>query len=257
LKGTPNHMPNFTHCMLDLEALSLRKDACIIQIAAIMFDPETGERGATFNQVVNETSLEGAQIGHIDVATVAWWMKQSVAPILGAQLTDEDDALPLGVALCMFEEWLQEQHGEDFSTLAALWSHGATFDIVVLENAFNRCGWSKPWSYKVERDTRTLYAIAPGGMPAVEKDPEQEHDALYDCEIQIKQVVGALAALRAQDNAARMHRDYVAGGDAVADTQRAEDGDKLGVWHSAPASTPATTSSSSTSTAGIGAVVSS
>lgn len=202
-------MPKYNHVMLDLETLSTRADACIIQIAAIAFDIETGELGPRFNAHVNETSLVGARIGHIDLNTVAWWLKQKHAPVMGAALTGVDSALPLGAALLDFEEWfvaLAGEHAEAGDPAVAelcMWSHGATFDIPILTAAFTRAECDPvPWSYRAARDTRTLFAVTPGGMPVVDKDEARAHDALYDCEIQIAQVVAAWGALHAAKRAA-------------------------------------------------------
>ena len=148
------------HIMLDLETLSLRKDAAIIQIAAVAFDPETGELGAAFNAYVRDPS------GHVEVQTVAWLMQQAHAPKIGAAIASaadeprDDGTYPSGATLCeepalhLFREWFTALDSPRGS-IAALWSHGATADIVWLENAYSRAFASgrKPWSYKIERDT--------------------------------------------------------------------------------------------------------
>jgi hypothetical protein len=205
-------MPQFKDVMIDLETLAKGARAHIVQIAAVMFDRETGELGGHF-----VTYVKGAQPGRvIDPDTVAWWLQQNAAYGLGEALQD-DGAVCLPSALKALNTWLKaEAMGTE-----CVWSHGATFDIPILEDAYaGEFGSPPPWHYKAPRDTRTLYDVAPGGMPVVEKDPEQEHDARYDCEIQIKQVVGALAALRDQARCAALHWEYVAE-DAVADTQPA------------------------------------
>lgn len=193
-----------SHVMLDLETLSTRKDAAIIQIAALEFDPLTGETGRSFNTFIRNPS------GHLDVQTVAWWMQQAQAAAIGAALASPDSCGHDATAVSAFAEWLGNDTARGCK-LEALWSHGATFDLVLLENAFNRNDMAKPWSYKVERDTRTLYALAPGGMPVVPTDPQRKHDARYDCEVQAKQVVAALAAVRY----------CVERAEALADTERA------------------------------------
>lgn len=234
------------HIMLDLETLSLRKDAAIIQISAVAFDPETGELGAAFNAYIRDPS------GHVDVQTVAWWMQQAHAPKIGAAVASPEAVIERG-ALQAFAAWLQARSPstDGVAPIQALWSHGATADIVWLEGAYTRNGLGKPWSYKIERDTRTLYALAPGGMPAVVDggDLARKHDAAYDCEVQVRQVVGALRALRNMSDVVDGAVDYFeepsgsdfldaalvahcpdlrtawagACGDATADTQRAPD----------------------------------
>jgi hypothetical protein len=207
-------MPKFNHVMLDLETLSTRADACIIQIAAIAFDIETGEFGLRFNAYVNESSMIGERVGHIDPSTVGWWMRQKFAPTLGEKITSEDDASCLSEALGNFAEWFEQDVCLDDTITedVCLWAHGATFDVPILQYAYEvRCPETyegkAPWHYRAPRDTRTLFALAPGGMPRPSKDETREHDAQYDCEYQIAQVCAAYAALREQ----RAHADsYVA-----------------------------------------------
>ena len=175
------------HVMIDLETLSKRSDAAIVQVAALAFDPETGTTSRTFNGVIRNSG------GAFDVDTVAWWMQQAHASVLGAKLQDPDqtgDEREVLVELCQFFRLCGD--------VEAVWAHGATFDFPILESALARCGLSKPWHYRTPRDTRTLFAYAPGGMPKVETNPTREHDALYDCEVQVAQVCGALKALRDQ-----------------------------------------------------------
>jgi hypothetical protein len=199
-------LSKFNHVMLDLETLSTRSDACIIQIAAIAFDIETGELGPRFNAYVNESCLVGAKVGHIDVSTVGFWMRQKFGPALGAAITDEDERRCLSEALGEFDQWfanLAEDTCEDdavpvveLSEGISLWSHGAGFDIPILASAYDRAGVGEvPWHYRAPRDTRTLFAVAPGGMPRPPKDEAREHDALYDCEYQIAQVCEAWRSL--------------------------------------------------------------
>ena len=170
------------HVMLDLETLSSQKNAAIIQLAAVSFDAQTGAVYSEFNRFTNDI------FGHVAADTVAWWMQQDFAPQLGKLL--QTSGVPTAQALADFCGWCSSQ------TIEAIWSHGATFDLPVVGSALAAAGLKTPWRYSAERDTRTLYALAPGGMPAVRSVAGTKHDALYDCHVQVKQVVGALAALR-------------------------------------------------------------
>jgi hypothetical protein len=217
-------MPNFRHVMLDLETLSLRSDACIIQIAAVAFDIETGELGPRFNAYVNESCLEGATIGHVDVSTVGFWMRQQFSQTLGEAITDEDERRDLYEALCEFNQWFADLAADTCEDDAApvvetyeeisLWSHGAGFDIPILAAAYARALIGEvPWHYRAPRDTRTLYALAPGGMPRPPKDETREHDAQYDCEYQVAQVCGAWRAIELAKAALVKAPDEAFGGD--------------------------------------------
>ncbi len=125
--------------------------------------------------------------GAVDVATAMWWLSQPTAQTTaarwGVEAYDEVDALT----------WLSEFIAGT-SNLAGVWSHGATADLVWLTETFRGVGIAKPWSYRLERDTRTLFALT-GGAPAIERDPATAHDALADCRYQVARVVAAVAKL--------------------------------------------------------------
>lgn len=207
-------MTREVHVMVDLETLSKRSDAAIVQLAAIAFDPQTGEILSRFNEYVNESCVAGERVGHVDIGTIGWWLKQKGAAALGEKITGEDGALWLAYVLGEFDQWFANlaadtceddaAHFTEGSEQICVWAHGATFDIPILASAYDRAqvGYV-PWNYRAPRDTRTLYALAPGGMPVVAEDETRKHDALYDCEVQVQQVCGALKALRVQaENAA-------------------------------------------------------
>lgn len=198
------------HVMLDLETLSTAKDAAVFQIAALCFDPDTGETGPAFCEFINQPS------GRIDASTVFWWMQQKAAAYVGGKLSVCSAAEPEEDRLQQFAEWFRGLNA------VALWSHGATFDIVVLENAYARSEWcaGKPWSYKIERDTRTLYALAyaDGKPPAVPTDDTRKHDAAYDCEIQAQQVTLAWRKLRHAEQLADCAADYFEDNDTGSDS---------------------------------------
>lgn len=136
--------------MLDLETLGNGSDAAITAIGAVMFD-HTGT-GATFYQVVDAQSC--VDIGmKMDVSTVMWWMKQSDA----ARKEFEKPAVPILSALQDFAVWLGTLAGKD----AQVWGNGATFDNVILGNAYRLAQLYRPWSYRGDMCYRTLKALHP------------------------------------------------------------------------------------------------
>lgn len=178
------------HIMLDLETLANRPDAAVIQIAAVAFDPHTGETGAEFNRHVCDIAGR-----HVDAGTVAWWMCQSVAPAMGAAM-QATQGLLLRAALIDLANWMRLAPKP-----AGVWSHGATYDLPILEHAFvTELQCKPPWGYRTPRDTRTIYALTSGGVPPahVPVDSAGKHDALADCRTQIRQLVAALAMLAAR-----------------------------------------------------------
>lgn len=203
--------------MIDIETLGKRTDAYLIQVAAIAFDIETGTLSHAFNGVIRNSG------GVLDVDTVAWWMQQAHAPVLGAKLQDASQA---GDEREVLEEFCR------FFRLCGdvdrVWAHGGTgFDFPILQSAFQRCGLAVPWHYRAPRDTRSLFDVAPGGMPRPPKDPQREHDAQYDCEYQIAQVVEAWSKLREQAADAGLYAKSVVAGYVVFE-------DEQGGTHSSP-----------------------
>lgn len=182
------------HVMIDLETMSTRKNAAILQIAAVEFDSDTG------SIIVSEFSefiSDGADHGHVDTQTVAWWMQQDAAKRVGAGVGRV--GVPLRSALGSLHTWITQR-----GPFAGIWSHGASFDLPVLESAFVAFDLTKPWEYRAERDTRTLYALA-GGMPAIAPgEGFIRHDALSDARLQAEQVIQAMRLLQVQaDRAAQ------------------------------------------------------
>lgn len=179
------------HVMVDLETLSTRKDAAIIQIAARAFDPnDASVPGLAFCMFISNP----VDSGHVDSRTIAWWLQQKPAARIGKAMQDE--GVSLAFALTEFARWLRDLQSHNDEDLC-LWSHGAAFDIAILAQAYATHGIEQPWSYRAEFDTRTLYRFTPGGMPRVDVSEEQRHDAAYDCLVQIEQLCGAVARLKA------------------------------------------------------------
>jgi len=67
----------------------------------------------------------------------------------------------------------------------AVWSNGATFDCVVMENAWRQVSDKPnpiPWPFYTIRDTRTLYEIA--GVKLSDGGHSTSHKAVEDAERQ-------------------------------------------------------------------------
>ena len=173
------------HVMLDLETLSTRPNAAIIAIGAVAFDPAAGVVLDTFEARIRPDSAD-SRGGHVEMATVAWWMRQPDA--VRAQW--DDDGHALGEALARFDRWLT---WGPYDPNSAMWGNGAAFDNVVLAEAFRSRGMLLPWSYKQDRCYRTLRAL----FPHIEEPPfeGERHTALADAMHQAKHCMRLLAAV--------------------------------------------------------------
>lgn len=138
--------------MVDIETLGNGSHACILSIGACLFKPHGQGIDSHFEIFVDPESCE--KFGRkIDASTVMWWMdaqrdaarKEMMAPAL--------PRLPLDVALRAFNEW--------FGADKPVWGNGATFDNVILANAYKAAGVEQPWKFWNDRCYRTMKNVAP------------------------------------------------------------------------------------------------
>jgi len=174
------------HVMLDLETLSTNTDAVITQIGGCLFQPGAVDPiKHKFSYFIDPASALNSGM-QIDWSAVRWWLGQSDearAPFLAdSQMTLRDALIYL-------------QRG-NWQNVQCVWSHGAGFDIPILEWSFKKLKLSYPWSYKAVRDTRTLFWLCPDVQW-----PENplKHSAVDDAVTQALAVTDALRKLGAVD----------------------------------------------------------
>ena len=165
----------YTDICIDLETWSLRPTAAIRSIGAVAFNIEgeadTPFQYASFYQNTRDT------IGHRDVKTEEWWSQQSKE----AQDAFLKNVYGLHIGLFNLMDFIGVW--SDPSTVR-VWSNGAGFDIPIIRNACSNCydrmeQYVAPvWSYKNERDTRTLYWMAGGRISTAMAGVK--HNALDD-----------------------------------------------------------------------------
>jgi 3' exoribonuclease, RNase T-like len=143
-------------CMVDLETLGNGNNAVILSIGACKFFPEgqgvdihTSHR---FEMFVDPQSCVDAGM-QMDPSTVLWWMDPGRAEARDVLMANMKDAMPLRHALFQFANWL----GGD----RPVWGNGATFDNVILRNAYMLVGIECPWQFWNDRCYRTMKSIAP------------------------------------------------------------------------------------------------
>lgn len=177
------------HVMVDLETMGTGPDAAIIQIGACRFDPAKPESTCIgvvgFEQAV---SLQSSIFwgGSTDKETQEWWRTKADET---ARASVCKDPIQIGVALMRFSQWLDQ--GEEYETI---WSHGAAFDIPILDGAYRRLGLKAPWSYRKVRDTRTVFGLAKG-RGWTPRPGQTAHTALADAKAQVLDLRLALQVL--------------------------------------------------------------
>jgi len=170
--------------MLDIETLGNKPNAALVAIGAVMFEPSTGELGAEFQAVI---SLDDAmKYGVADASTLKWWLKQSDD---ARHVFNDKNAVSTKDALLDFQDFLIPHCPWKSRTI---WGNGATFDPVILGNAYETTQISVPWPFWGTRDVRTIVDI---GRALFDFDPKKDmpfegtpHSALDDAKHQAKYV---------------------------------------------------------------------
>jgi hypothetical protein len=147
------------HVMIDMETFGTKPDAAVATVGVVVFDPKT-QTVDTDNGVEWALSIpDQIRLGRkIDPSTVAWWMNQSedarkvvIPPLNGKGMSVE--------GFCdSFDAWLVDR-GASPKNPIKIWSHGATFDIVLGTSLYNNIDREPKWRYVNARDTRTIFEM--------------------------------------------------------------------------------------------------
>ena len=182
-------MSSEINVMIDLETLATSPNAAILTIGAVKFDP--------FGDDVNEPDCEKLYLKvdldscdklelTVSQDTLAWWAQQSKEAQDEAFSTDGridiSDAINQLYKFC----WGAKR----------VWSHGAGFDVIILEHVFRKVGKAVPWRFWEVRDTRTLFDL--GIDP--NRPPVLKHHALEDAWNQAVGVQNIFRTLRTSSN---------------------------------------------------------
>lgn len=178
----------FKHVMIDTETLGRAPGSVVRSLAAVEFDPETGETGR--KKVWKISLTDSIRYGFkVESSTLKWWMMQSEEArrdfVEGAEtplvdfLDDLDDFMS-----CVNEE-------NDFT----LWCLQLDFDVPMLRAYYawynlNVHGCDEevlPWNFRKVRDVRP-YMDALSGAGLLPPKVAGRHTPLADCLAQINYV---------------------------------------------------------------------
>ena len=166
--------------MVDLETLGKGPNAVIVSIGAVEFDVITGHVGEGFYAVVDPESCE--RIGmKMDASTVVWWMSQGDN---ARKVFSDTSAVPIEEALRLFSSW--------FPSGSSVWGNGASFDNVILNNAYRAAEMQAPWEFWQDRCYRTLKNLSPA---IFHERVGVHHNALDDAKFQAGHAIKILEAL--------------------------------------------------------------
>jgi hypothetical protein len=160
------------HLMIDLETMAVSPRAVVLSLGAVHFNPWGKGYGDKLYFRINIEDQDMLQ-REIDNNTLDWWAKQD--PAIMEEAFGLEDRVPLIDAIDRFHKFAWGCN--------AFWSHGSTFDLMVIQDIYTQLNKPLPWNYWQLRDTRTLFDLGVDpDMPACEK-----HNALQDA---IRQAVG-------------------------------------------------------------------
>jgi hypothetical protein len=167
--------------MIDCETLSTELNAQVLTIGAVKFNPNGDD---ILDTIYLKIDIESCSDLNLDISesTIEWWSKQKPDALEDALSEtgrlDVKDAMKLLYKFC--------------SAGTGFWSHGAIFDIVVLEQIFKKLKIGVPWKYYQVRDTRTLFSLGiDPTMPTT-----TAHNAIDDAIAQVRSVQTVTAMLR-------------------------------------------------------------
>lgn len=182
------------HVMIDLETLGTKPGCVILSIGAVEFDPWLPADDCILREFEVNIDAEDAEACglKVEAKTALWWLAQSERARDAITQALAPKVLP--AALRDFSHWFSNTAilGE-----TRLWGHGAGFDPVVLEAAYNVCGIQKPWGFRYVRDTRTLFELA--DLDYRVGDRSNAHIALDDARAQALYVQMAYSLLNIKD----------------------------------------------------------
>jgi hypothetical protein len=135
---------------IDIETLSLRKNAYILSIGAVRFDRD--EIKEMFYVSLNNDNQSHR---HLDINTIQWWLQQSQEAMqkLRHTIVSTGDSIAQTTSAPYALRKLAEFIGLNSSV--SVWANSPSFDCDILSDAYDQFGIRRPWKYSQERDVRT------------------------------------------------------------------------------------------------------
>jgi exodeoxyribonuclease VIII len=181
-----------THVMLDIETLGTSPDSVVHGVGAVRFGYTHEESGTVrfwtgpFFSCTADIDSSLRLGGIVSKATLMWWLQQN-QEARNYIADNQKDAPPITEVLRLLSEWFKRLNCPKDTIY--VWSNGASFDVVLLEHWYWRCGLKVPWDFRNVRCYRTLRALYP--LETEVKFVGTDHTPLDDAKHQT-QVVGQI-----------------------------------------------------------------
>jgi DNA polymerase III epsilon subunit-like protein len=158
--------------MIDIETMGTGPLGAIVSIGAVVI--------GTNNEFYRNVNLSSSiALGmNVDSDTVVWWSKQSDD---ARNALARPEPVPLRTALESLHSWIPEGKKQ-------VWANGASFDLVILRNAYQLIGLNCPWSFREEMCMRSIRSVGDEiGFPYKQYKQDNvivAHNALDDARVQ-------------------------------------------------------------------------
>lgn len=177
-------MEDFDSIMIDWETMGTGPRAAVVQLGAVRFNSISGEIcPRTFLMDVDLVSSINAG-AYADHGTQDWWRERGGFKPSGSLTNPPRD---VRTVIGNFYVWANRPK--------RVWAQGPSFDVAIMEYHCHCLRVDVPWDYHAARDTRTVYDLA--RQMGWEKPAEEvAHQALEDCQAQVRTLMSALAVVR-------------------------------------------------------------
>lgn len=160
--------------MIDIETLGTRPGSVITQIGVARFDKVKVQSSWSGYVSIDEQLEKGAKL---DIDTLRWWAASPQG--LAAQLAKR----PISTTSVAY---VLEQLDNQVRGCIGVWANSPSFDLVLLEDLYNRFERPLPWKYTQQRDQRTALVMRgfKRASEVLQCDQQLAHDAGYDARYQ-------------------------------------------------------------------------
>lgn len=161
--------PKVAYVMIDLETLDTTRSSVILSIGAVRFDATN-----ILDEMYSEVNIDDQlKLGRkVSGRTICWWHDQND---LAKKVFETNEGAPrLASALAKLGGFVIP--GD------TVWGNGASFDIGILEDAYDCLEINTPWQFHEVRCYRTFKELFPDVRK--EAQPAVEHNALCDARAQ-------------------------------------------------------------------------
>lgn len=167
---------------LDIETYSLQPNAAVISIGCCTHDEQFEVYFSRDSQMRFDRNF--------DEETIKWHLDNHSELYLEMQHKVQTVGGAISTGLIELNHWFRNRVCGNVAPAIQVWMNSPSFDSVILNDMAKQIGTELPWSYREERDLRTLKAMAKtrnaDEYALLPSPPDNAHDALADAKYQLE-----------------------------------------------------------------------